>query len=166
MQRDPFPTLRPEFAGLQHGPQTSLWPEEPCGHAIFRPEQTELFGPEVVALDCDSIIRGFVCALLPPTNDPAELERREMAAANAVRAWWLLDHFTRLHQSRPALPEGKRRIMARVRQAAALQAHIDDGNDSPEARGALDDRLRAARATLVACYPGIELHGFVAFLDL
>lgn len=166
MQRDPFPTLRPEFAGLQHGPQAGLWPEEHFGHAIFQPEQAELFGPAVVALDCDSIIYGFMSALLPLTNDPSELERREMAAANVVRIWWMLDHFTRLHQSRPALPEGKRRIMARIREAAALQAYIDDGNDSPEARGALDDRLRAARAILVACYPGIEHHGFVAFLDL
>lgn len=165
MRRDSFPALRPEFAGLQHGPQTSLWPEEPCGHAIFQPEQAELFGPEVVALDCDSIIHGFMSALLPPTNDPSELERREMAAANAVRAWWLLDHFTRLHQSQPALPEGKRRIMARIREAAALQAYIDDGNDSLEARGALDDRLRVALATLIACYPGIEHHSMIAVLD-
>jgi len=165
MRRDPFPALRPEFAGLQHGPQTSLWPEEPCGHAIFQPEQAELFGPEVVALDCDSIIHGFMSALLPPTNDPSELERREMAAANAVRAWWLLDHFTRLHQSRPALPDGKRRIMTRIKEAAALQTYINDGYDSPEARGALNDRLRAALATLVACYPGIEHHSIIAVLD-
>lgn len=165
MRRDSFPALRPEFAGLQHGPQTSLWPEEPCGHSIFRPAQAELFGPEVVALDCDSIIRGFMAILLPLTNDPAELERREMAAANAVRTWWMLDHFTRLHQSRPALPEGKRRIMARIREAAALQAYIDDGNDSPEARGALDDHLRAASETLADFFPGIEHHAFIVFLD-
>lgn len=166
MRRDSFPRPRPEFAGLQHGPQARLWPDEPCGHAIYQPEQAELFGPEVVALDCDSIIRGLMAILLPRPNDPAELERREMAAANVVRIWWMLDHFTRLHQNRPALPDGKRRIMARIREAAALQSYIDDGNDSPEARGALDDRLRAARAILVACYPGIEHHGFVAFLDL
>ncbi|PZU54582.1 MAG: hypothetical protein DI561_04620 [Thauera sp.] len=165
MQRDPFPTLRPEFAGLQHGPQARLWPDEPCGHAIYQPERAELFGPEVVLLDCDSVIHGFMSALLPPTNDPSELERREMAAANVVRIWWLLDHFTRLHQSRPALPDGKRRIMERIREAAALQAYIDDGHDSPEARGALNDRLRAALATLVACYPGIEHHGMIAVLD-
>lgn len=165
MRRDPFPALRPEFAGLQHGPRTSLWPGEPCGHAIYQPEQAELFGPEVVALDCDAIIRGFMVILLPRTDNPAELERREVAAANAVRIWWMLDHFTRLHQNRPALPDGKRRIMARIREAAALQAYIDDGNDSPEAHGALNDRLRAALATLVACYPGIEHHSMIAVLD-
>lgn len=165
MHRDSFPRPRPEFAGLQHCRQSRLWPEEPCGHAIYQPEQGELFGPEVVALDCDSIIRGFMAILLPRPNDPAELERREMAAANVVRIWWMLDHFTRLHQNRPALPDGKRRIMARVREAAALQAYIDDGNDSPEARGALDYRLRTAVATLVACYLGIEHHGMIAVLD-
>lgn len=165
MQRDPFPTLRPEFAWLRHGPQASLWPDEPCGQAIVQPKQAELFGPEVVALDCDSIIRGFMAILLPLTNDPAELERREMAAANAVRTWWMLDHFTRLHQSRPALPDGKRQIMERIREAAALQAFIDDGNDSPNARGALDDRLSAARMALLHEYPGAEHHGFIVILD-
>jgi len=164
MRRDSFPRPRPEFAGLQHCRQSRLWPEEPCGHAIYQPEQAELFGPEVVALDCDAIIRGFMVILLPRTDNPAELERREVAAANAVRIWWMLDHFTRLHQNRPALPDGKRRIMSRLREAAALQAYTDDGNDSPEARGALDDQLRAARATLVACYPGIEHHEFIAVL--
>lgn len=165
MQRDLFPTLRPEFAGLQHGPQTSLWPEKPCGHSIFRPAQAELFGPRVVHLDCDSIIHGFMSALLPPTNDIAELERREMAAANAVRTWWMLDHFTRLHQSRAALPDGKRQIMDRIREAAALQAYIDDGHDSAEARGALDDRMRAVRMALLHEYPGAEHHGFIVILD-
>lgn len=165
MRRDSFPALRPEFAGLQHGPQTSLWPDESYGHSIFRPAQAELFGPGVIQLDCDSIIHGFMSALLSPTNDPAEQARREMAAANVVRIWWMLDHFTRLHQSRPALPDGKRRIMARVREAAALQAYIDDGNDSPEVRGALDDRLRAARMALLNGYPGAEHHGFIVILD-
>lgn len=83
MRRDSFPRPRPEFAGLQHGPQARLWPDEPCGHAIYQPEQAELFGPEVVALDCDSIIRGLMAILLPRPNDPAELERREMVAASA-----------------------------------------------------------------------------------
>lgn len=162
MRRDSFPRLRPEFAGLQHGPQTRLWPEEPCGHAIFQPEQAELFGPAVVALDCDSIVRGFLAVLSPSSGS---LRERERAGADAVRTWVMLDSFTRLHQNRPAVPDAKQRIMRRIREAAALQAFISDGGDSPEARGALADRLSAALATLVACYPGIEHHGMIAVLD-
>jgi hypothetical protein len=77
----------------------------------------------------------------------------------------MLDSFTRLHQNRPAVPDAKQRIMRRIREAAALQAFINDGNDSPEARDVLQDRLKAARRALVDGYPSIEHHEFLVLID-
>lgn len=124
-----------------------------------------MFGPEVVSLDADAIVRGFMAALMQRSSDREEQARREQAATNAVRTWAMIDSFTRLHQNRPAVPDAKRIIMERIREAAPLQGFIDDGNDSPEARGALADRLKAARVALLNGYPGAEHHDFIVILD-
>ncbi|MDP3871041.1 MAG: hypothetical protein Q8Q80_00105 [Methyloversatilis sp.] len=147
---------------MQNGNQRELFSRPTLGRPVHRPEAADLFGPEVVCLDADAIVRGFMAVLTPRGGNAAE---RDRAAVDAVRAWAMLDSFTRLHQNRPAVPDAKQRIMQRIREAAALQAFIDDGNDSVEARDVLDDRLRAARAELVAGFPGVEHHAFIVLLD-
>ncbi|MBL8475518.1 MAG: hypothetical protein JNK71_05525 [Methyloversatilis sp.] len=147
---------------MQNGDQHELFPEPHIGRPIHRPEPADMFGSGVASLDADAIVRGFLAVLSPSSGSVCE---RERAGVDAVRTWVMLDSFTRLHQNRPAVPDAKQRIMRHIREAAALQALINDGNDSPEARDVLDDRLRAARAELVAGFPGVEHHAFIVLLD-
>jgi hypothetical protein len=144
---------------MRSGKQHDFFPVPPIGRPIHRAEHPDLFGPEIACLDADSIVRGFLAVLSPSSGS---LRERERAGVDAARTWVMLDSFTRLHQNRPAVPDAKQRVMRSIREAAAIQAFIDD---SPEARGALDGCLQAAHHALLTGYPGIERHGFILFID-
>lgn len=151
--------------GIHYGPQSQLWPEPSCGHSIFRPEQADMLGPELVALDAADAILASLEAELSPELNGLEQARQDEVAVDAVRAWAMLHLYTSLHRDRPAQPDTLARVTGHLREAMSLRLSHPRRQGDPVSVGKIDPRLLSARAALLDGYPGIEHHAFAIVLD-